>query len=317
MKVIKIIKKMRFKILSAAILFIICFSGNTYAQQDAQYSMYMFNTLAVNPAYAGTRDALTMTLLNRNQWIGYPGAPVTQTLTAHTPLFGNIGVGLNLLNDKIGPLRNTGLFIDLSYRIKFNRSNLSFGLKGGGDVIKGDLNSLNTTQSNDPSFNNNLRSGFLPNFGTGVYYYSEKYYLGLSIPRSLSNRFWEIKNPNSFSVSKQQMHYYLIGGMIFQVHEYIKFKPSFQSKFTSGAPLQVDVNASFLIKEKLYLGAFYRLKDAMGFMIQYNFTDQLRGALAWDQTVSNLRSYNNGSVELCVSYDFIFKKNNIKSPRYF
>lgn len=300
------------------IIFCLFIALQTHGQQESQYSMYMLNTLAVNPAYAGSRDALSITGLMRKQWMSFPGAPSTQTISLHTPIFDqHMAFGLSFINDQIGPLRNRSFYVDGVYRIKFKKARLAFGVKFGADNFTANINNLRTEQENDASFSYNINTGLMPNFGTGIYYYSEKFYLGFSIPRSLSNKILEVKNSAASRVSKQQMHYYIIAGYIVAISENIKFKPSIQTKITAGAPFQLDANATILFKEKVHLGIFYRLNDAIGAMIQFNFTEQLRIAAAWDQTTSALSGYNNGTFEICTSYDFSFKKDKIKSPRYF
>ncbi len=295
---------------------------DNYAQQDAMFTHYMFNTLAINPAYAGSRDALTITTLHRSQWVGFGGAPTTQTLTLHTPLSNKIGLGLSLLNDKIGPINTTAVYGDFSYSIKLSKkSKLSFGLKGGVNLIQGNLKTLQLEDANDESFSNNIESNLLPNFGFGMYYSTSKWYIGLSTPKLLENKFDNNTSTSSSQVSKEQRHYFLIAGIVFNLNTdgSLKLKPTTFIKATNGAPSEADITALFIIKDKIELGAMYRSGDAAGLLIGYNFTDQLHFGYSFDWSFSNTTfKYNNGSHELILRYDFIYKgKAKIRSPRYF
>ena len=188
------------------------FSLGLFAQQDAMFTHYMFNTLAVNPAYAGSRDAFTVTGLHRSQWVGFEGAPVTQTLTMHTPIpLKNAGVGLSFVNDKVGPTNMTSFYVDFSYKIKLgSKANLAFGMKGGVNLLKGDLTSLSLTSPNDPTYISNEQSDVLPNFGFGLYYFTDKYYIGASIPKLLENDFKNNSVAGSTDLGGEEKHYFFI-----------------------------------------------------------------------------------------------------------
>ena len=289
------------------------------AQQDVQFSQYMFNTEAVNAGYTGTRDALSLLALHRSQWIGFEGAPVTETFNVNAPVYNKkLGLGLCLVNDKIGPIQQTGAFADVAYRIKFESSNLSFGLKTGADVYQARLTKLSLINAADDQFQNNVSSKLLPNLGFGIYYFSKTYYIGFSTPKLVQNNI-NIKTGDIITahLSAQKMHYFLIFGYVYDISPFIKFKPSAQAKFTYGAPFSLDVNASFLFYEKLWLGGMYRAGDAFGAMAQVQITSQLRAGYAYDYTVSKLRTYTGGTHEIMLGYDFNFSKEKIKSPRYF
>jgi type IX secretion system PorP/SprF family membrane protein len=294
---------------------------NSWAQQDAMYTHYMYNTLSVNPGYAGTRDALTITGLNRSQWVGFEGAPVTQTLTLHSPIANKkIGLGLSVVNDKIGPVKNTMINADFAYQIKLNsKSKLAFGLKGGISITSIGLSSLETTTSNDISFSSSITSKILPNFGFGVYYYTEKFYAGISTPKILENNLSETNGNLQTSLINEQRHYFFIAGTVFDLSKMLQLKPTTFVKVTSGAPIEADLTAMFIWDKKLNLGAMYRTGDAAGLLLGYNITEQLYVGYSFDWSfVNKTMTYNNGSHELMVRYDFIFHNNKkIKSPRYF
>ncbi len=290
-------------------------------QQDAMFTHYAFNTLAINPAYAGTRDALTVTALHRSQWVGFPGAPLTQTLTMHTPIFTkNTGLGLSLVNDKIGPTNTTSFYADFSYKIRVNdKSWLSFGLKGGINLRKIDLTDLRTTEAYDPGLLTDIKSEVLPNFGFGIYYLSERYYLGISIPKLLENDYKENIVQGSVNLGSESKHYFFIAGAVFDISENIMFKPTGFLKFVSGAPLEGDITANFIFNERFRLGAMFRTGAAFGLLAGVNITSQLELGYSYDWSFTNTTGkYNSGSHEIMLRYDFIFKdKRKIRSPRYF
>ena len=292
-------------------------------QQDAMYTHYMFNTLAINPAYAGSRNALTATGLYRSQWVGLDGAPTTQTFTLHSPLFNDkIGLGLSVLNDKIGPINTTAIYADFAYKLKLNeKAKLSFGLKGGINLMQGNINSINVDQSNDNAFSNNIESDLLPNFGFGVYYYTNKWYVGLSTPKLLENNYGNNTSVGGTNLTSEQRHYFLIAGSVFDLNTQgsIKLKPTTFVKVTNGAPIEADLTAMIILQDKFELGAMFRTGDALGLLLGYNFSKQLRFGYSFDWSFGNKTfTYNNGSHEVMLRYDLIFKEEaKITSPRYF
>jgi len=275
------------------ILLVIISGYNVQAQQDAMFTHYMYNTLAVNPAYAGSRDALTITGLHRSQWVGFDGAPITQTLTAHTPIFSeNIGLGLSVINDKIGSNNTTSLYADFSYRIKVSKKAFfSFGLKGGMNMVNDNLTSLNLHEQNDIAFLNNVQSKLLPNFGFGVYYYSDKFYAGISIPKLLENNFANNTISGTTNLASEKRHYFLIAGTVFNINENIKFKPTTFVKITNGAPVEGDLTASFIFNEKFWLGAMFRTGDALGLLAGLNITNQMALGYSFDWSYTNTTKY--------------------------
>ncbi len=291
------------------------------AQQEAMFTHYAFNTLAINPGYAGSRDALTITGLHRSQWVGFAGAPTTQTLTLHTPLMGDqIGVGLSVLNDQIGPMKSTAINGDFAYKLKINsKAKLAFGLKGGVNLVQANLTNLSVNDEQDNSFTSNIKSSALPNFGFGLYYYTTKWYAGISTPKLLKNKFQSSNNNVEIGVEKR--HLYVIGGLMLNLNadETLKFRPTTLIKITEAAPAELDLTGMLVIQDKLELGAMFRTGDAVGVLLGYNFTPQLRLGYSFDWSfVNNTAKYNNGSHEVMLRYDFIYgDKERVKSPRYF
>ncbi len=298
------------------LVIIAMFPGRARAQQDPLYSQYMFNTLAFNPAYAGSADVFTVMALSRHQWVGFEGAPATQTVLAHSPLKAeNLALGFSAINDKIGPARQTAAYVDFAYRIRTGEdTRLSFGLKGGVNMYQADLAKLTTVEV-DPS-NVNTASQLLPNFGFGLFWHSPRYYVGLSAPKLMEN---ELDQVNGAAVVKasEARHYFLIGGYVMDLSRDVKFKPSVMFRTVEGAPLSLDLNANFLLRDRIWFGAMYRLGNAFGVMGQYQVNDQLRVGYAFDLTTTRIGAYNAGTHEIMLSYDFRFLKGRTISPRYF
>ena len=294
-------------------------SLGAFAQQDAMFTHYMFNTLAVNPAYAGSRDALTVTGLHRSQWIGFDGAPTTQTLTMHTPIpFKNAGIGLSFLNDKVGPTRMTSFYADFSYKIKITeKASLAFGLKGGVNLLKGDIANLQLTEAADPSFASNELSKLLPNFGFGLYYFTDTYYFGASIPKLMENDF--SSNTVSAELGSEEKHYFFIAGSVFKLNDDFKLKPTTYVKITEAAPIEADITTSVIYQDKISVGAMFRTGDALGLLLGLHLTDVLEIGYSFDWSYNNTTfSYNQGSHEIVLRYDLIFRnEKKIYSPRYF
>jgi len=249
------------------------------AQQDPMYTHYMDNTLIVNPAYAGSRDALTVTALYRSQWVDFKGAPVNQTITMHAPLQNqHIGLGLAISNDKIGPINNSSIVGDFAYRMNLSKkSTLALGLSAGINIFQANLSALQLNQQSDPTFQNNISNHITPNVGFGAYYYREHFYAGVSSSNLLQNNYSSITQANGNAlIGQQQRSYYLIAGAVFNLGDNVAFKPTTLVKVTAAAPIEIDVTASFIIMKRLLLGAMYRTGDAVGalvgFMLPHNFT---------------------------------------------
>jgi type IX secretion system PorP/SprF family membrane protein len=292
-----------------------------YSQQDSQFTQYMYNTINVNPAYAGSRGVMSIFGLYRNQWVGLDGAPVTSTASLNTPISNsNIGLGLSFISDKIGPSDETSISADVSYSIPTSeRFKLSFGLKGTANLLNIDFTKLNIYDPGDPRFQNNVDNKFSPNIGAGIYFHSDKTYLGLSVPNFLETKhFDESSNSNSASfVAKERMHYYFIGGHVFDLSPSIQFKPAFLAKAVQGAPLQVDVSANFLINEKFTIGAAYRWSAAMSAMVGFQANQNWFFGYAYDMETTKLADYNSGSHEIFLRYELFNNYDRVVSPRFF
>jgi len=310
---------MRNKLLLLAIIFSVFCSLETEAQQDAQYTQYMYNTLSVNPAYAGSRETFSALLLHRSQWVGLDGAPDTQTLNLHSPVGASkkVGLGLSVINDNIGPTHETYFDVAFSYTVNTSETGkLSFGLKGGGHLLDVNYDELSQFNGGDALLQDNIENKFSPNVGVGVYYHSNnQWYLGLSAPNLLETQHFD---ENALSVAKERINYYLIGGYVFDINTDLKFKPSFLLKGVQGAPLQADISFNGLVKEKFVLGLAYRWSAALSGLLGYQITDGLMLGVAYDRETTDLgkTKFEQGSYELFLRYE-IFDRPKILSPRFF
>lgn len=293
------------------------FSIVSHAQQDAQYTQYMYNTIEVNPAYAGSRGALSVFGLYRTQWIGLDGAPETSTFSVNTPLKNtDLGLGVSLVNDKIGPTVENTLSADLSYTIPTSESwNLSFGIKGTANLFNIDINKLTYEDQDDPQFQN-LKNKFSPNVGAGLYFHSDRAYVGLSVPNFIeTNRY----DSDDVAIFKEKINYYLIAGYVFNLDrlEYIKFKPAVMAKMVEGAPLQVDVSGNFMFNDKFVLGLAYRWSASVSAMAGFQVTKGMYIGYGYDHETTQLRKYNSGSHEIFLRFEFFNNYNKMISPRFF
>ena len=285
------------------------------AQQRMMFTQYMFNGLAINPAYAGSQDALDLTLLAREQWIGLDGAPSTQTFSAHTSLPNTkASVGLLLTRDQIGVDTQTGVYGVYAYRIKLAKGSLSAGLQGGFDFYRTGFSQVRLENDDDQHFSQGDAQAFLPNFGAGLYYHTKKFYAGFSAPYLLNNLY---PNHQETSQARQYRHWFASAGYVLELNRDLKLKPNVLVKAVQGAPVEVDLNANLLIKETLWVGMSYRSFDALSWLVEFQFTPKLRAGYAYDMTVSPLRQVNNGSHELMLNYRLSFQKSKIITPRYF
>ncbi|MBG50208.1 MAG: hypothetical protein CML05_18140 [Pseudozobellia sp.] len=303
-------------LLFTLVTFLTEFTG--HAQQDAQYTQYMYNTVSVNPGYAGSRGQISVAALHRSQWVGLDGAPTTQTFNIHSPIgYRGVGLGLSIVNDKIGPTSETYFDIDFSYTVyTSNEGRLSFGLKGSAHLLDIRYSELNQIAP-DNSLQNDIDNQFSPNVGAGVYYHTEKFYAGISVPRILETR--HFKEGPAPSTAKEQMNFYFITGYVWDLNPNLKFKPTILTKIVQGAPLQLDLSANFMLSEKFILGAAYRWDAAFSGMVGFNVSNKFLIGLAYDREITELGNalYNDGSFEVILRYDFITTKGNLKSPRFF
>lgn len=300
-----------------AIIFILL-SCQTYAQQDALYSQYMFNPFAINAAYAGSRNSYSVVLLHRSQWVGIPGAPNTQSFAIHAPA-GKSGIawGVNVAHDKIGPSRNVLAAATGSYHLKFKESKLSFGLRAGIYNTVLDRSALNFKELNDELDIGGTESAMVPTFDFGVYYYMTKFYAGLSISHLTKHTFDFKDYPDSVTTNMAlRRHIMLNAGYVFEVKRNLILKPSFLFKVVPGAPVNLDINLSALLYKRVWVGVSFRNTSSIVMMTDINITDFMRIGYAYDLNYNKLGSYSSGSHEIFLGFDFNLKNQQTVSPRY-
>ena len=284
------------------------------AQQDPQYTMYMFNTMSVNAAYAGTNDYSLITALHRSQWVGLDGAPSTQTIAYDTPINDRVGLGFSVVNDEIGPSNELFLDGNFSYKIPVTaKAKLSFGIKAGARLLNVDFTKGSTASSLDAAFENNIDNQLLPTIGVGALLYTNKSYLGLSIPNFIETEYYDA---DTGLIAEERFHLFFIGGYVFDLKKNIKFKPAFLTKLVDGAPLSVDLSGSLYFNDLVHAGLSYRWDDSVSAIVGVNITKKLMVAYAYDLTTTDLGNYNSGSHEITLQYRFI-KNSVLRSPRYF
>jgi type IX secretion system PorP/SprF family membrane protein len=301
------------KVISVAM--IVAIAMPAFGQQEPHFTQYSDNMLFVNPAYAGSGGVFNLTDIHREQWVGFDGRPVSTTLSAHTPLTReSIGVGLTMVSDKTGPIKQTMFYGDYSYTIKVNRSGgkLSFGIKAGMNVISVATSGLQTTDASDPNLIQNARNNINPNFGFGMYYHSPRFFIGGSSPKMIERSYDGISASNI-----ERRHFFGIAGGVIPLNRDWKLRPTTLVKFTSNSPVSIDASVAGIYKEKLWLGAMYRLNAAFGVFTQFQITPQFKLGIATDFGTQAIRNYNYGTYEVLVSYDFKFKKEGLRSPRFF
>lgn len=285
-----------------------------HAQQDPQSSLYMFNPMFYNPAYAGSRGSINATTIYRHQWLRMEGAPKTGFLSVHGPIKNqSIGLGLSIANDNIGARNNFSAFANFSYAVRLNKKNhrLAFGVSGGVDYMQYNYNGLRVIDPTDPSYYETYNNA-VPNFGFGVYYYGERHYFGVSTPRMLQNKF-----SNGTADARMKRHFYVTGGYVFKLSSTTEFKPSALIKITENAPVTFDLNANFLFFNKFWFGGQYRYHESAGLMAAFNITEWLNIGYAYDFPVNGLLLNQWGTHEVMLGFDFKTKKKSIMSPRYF
>jgi len=317
---------MTFRNKLVALVFVIasCYTG-LHAQQDAQYTQYMYNTMSVNPAYAGSRGQLSIAALYRSQWVGLDGAPKTQTLNLHSPIRNSkLGYGISIVNDNIGDgvVQETYFDAVISYTLDVSQEGkLSFGLKAGGSLLNLDFESLRNFDS-EPIQGDNIENNFSPNVGLGLYYHTNRFYAGLSAPNLLESDYFDNSQRDANSVqflSTERINFYLITGYVFDLNSNTKFKPALLTKVVSGAPIQLDLSASFLFNEKFSLGAAYRWDAAVSALFGFQVSEQLMIGLAYDRETTELGStaFNDGSFEVFLRFELIKSFQRLVSPRFF
>lgn len=289
------------------------------AQQEAMYSQYMFNTLAINPAYAGSRNVTSATALYRSQWVGIQGAPTTATFSIDAPIDNKkIGLGLQVFNDRLGITNTTGAFGSYAFRIPMGKGILAMGLQAGASQYRADFTSVNLGSDNTPdqAFSTNVNKT-LVDFGVGLYYSTDKFYLGLSSPQLLNNQLHNFTVQNNNSFDGQAMHLFLATGYVFPLNDDLHLKPSVLIKYVKGAPIEGDLNATLWIRDILGIGAQYRTEADISGMVEFQVSPQIRLGYSYDRSTTPLVQFNSGSHEIMIRYEFGSTKGKILSPRYF
>lgn len=299
-------------------LLILLFVGivEASAQQQSQYTQYMYNTMTINPGYTGTRGLPSIFGLYRTQWVGLDGAPKTANFSIEAPITENgQGLGLSVITDQIGFTKETTLTASYAYPIQLSADvHLSLGISGSGNFAQIDYTKATIKDANDRYLSGVLTKNS-PNFGAGVYFHSSKWYAGLSVPMILETKFYDdVKT----SVASQRMHFYAMGGYVFDLNDNLKFKPAAMVKMVSGAPLAVDLSANFLFNEKLTLGAAYRWDAAISAMAGFQVTSGMNIGYAYDYDTQKIGNYNSGSHEIFFRFDlFAGTKYRLVTPRFF
>ena len=285
------------------------------AQQDPQYTQYMYNQAVLNPAYAGSKESLSLVALYRNQWTGFDGAPKTITFSGHSPVGERVGLGLSLISDQHGPIKENNIYADFSYTIPLgNDLKLAFGAKGGVTIHDRNLQSdVVTVDPGDPLFSENISSA-TPNVGLGGFLYSDKYYLGLSMPNILNSVHLD---KDGAQYGSEVQHYFITGGYVFQISPNTKLKPSFMVKSSFEAPTSFDLNTNFLFYDRFELGASYRYQESFSGLVGFAFTPNFRLGYAYDHIINDISEASRSSHEVFLQFDVNFPKKVSRSPRFF
>ncbi len=295
-------------------LLAVFFLHDMSAQQDPQYTQYMYNMNVINPAYAGLKENLSLTALYRKQWSGLEGAPETITFSGHSPIDDNIGLGLSAIKDELGPVKETNVYVDFSYTLQVSDAlKLALGLKAGATFHDVGLTGLTLQDPNDPFFSQDINNVY-PNVGAGAFFYGDNFYIGVSVPNLLNSVHID---ENGLKVGSETNHYFGTAGYVFQVSENVKLKPSVMVKSAFDAPLSYDGNLNALFYEKFEIGASYRLDDSFSGLVGFQATPYLRIGYAYDHVISDLDAVANASHEVVLTFDLLFKKKSLRSPLYF
>jgi len=292
------------------------------AQQDPHYTQYMYNMNVINPAYAGSKENLSFGLLYRKQWVDIEDSPTTMTFSGSSPVGKNVGLGLSVINDRIGPVEETNAYADFSYTLNLGGEHrLALGLKAGATFHKvglfTDIGRDNVPQPGDPAFSEDISRTYF-NVGAGFFYYTQKYYLAFSVPNMLKSKHLDYRDVNGTrQFGSETSHYFLTGGYVFQLGDNLKMKPSFMLKSSFDVSPSVDGSLNFLFFERFEIGATYRLDDSFGGMVNFAITPNLRIGYAYDHIVSDLNVTTPASHEVILLFDLNFPKKVSRSPRYF
>jgi type IX secretion system PorP/SprF family membrane protein len=292
------------------------------AQQDPHYTQYMYNMNVINPAYAGSKEHLSFGLLYRKQWVDINGAPSTGTFSGHSPVGKNVGLGLSAITDDIGPVNETNVYADFSYTLNLaGEHRLAFGVKGGATFHKvglyDDIQSQWLPDADDPAFAQNISRTYF-NVGAGIFYYTQKYYLAVSVPNLMKSKHLDYRQGNNdYKFGSEESHYFITGGYVFEIGDNFKLKPSFMVKSSFGTDPSVDGSLNALFFDKFEIGATYRIDDSFGGMVNYAITPSIRIGYAYDHIVSDLNVTTPASHEFMLLFDLNFPKKVSRSPRYF
>ncbi len=295
---------------------------DVHAQQDPHYTQYMYNMSVMNPAYAGSKESLSLGLLYRKQWVEIEDAPTTATFFGHSPVGKNVGLGLSVISDKIGPVEENNIYGDFSYTLNLGGEHkLAFGIKTGLTLHKvglySEIGDGHVPDPDDPAFAENISNTYF-NIGSGLFYYTDKYYVGFSVPNMLKSKHLDLSvNGGEYEFGSETSHYFFTGGYVFDLNETIKFKPFFMLKSAFSAPTSLDLSTNFLFNEKFEVGATYRLDDSFGAMANYAVLPNLRIGYAYDHIVSDLKVTTPSSHEIILLWDVNFSKKVSSSPRFF
>jgi type IX secretion system PorP/SprF family membrane protein len=304
------------------LMLVVGLNSKVNAQYDAMFTQYMNNEMFINPAYAGSKEALAITALHRQQWVGVAGRPITTTLTVHAPLMaGKMGIGLSLMNEEIGVSSRNMIYVSYAYRIRTgDKGFLSFGLMGGIHLQSENLASVGTTEGGDPNFSANTGTIITPNFGFGINYYTDKFYAGIAIPRLIDDHLTVGKNGDvikATGIKPASFHYFLTVGRIFTVTDNFKLKPSLMVKAVLNAPMQFDINLSSLIKEHLWLGLSYRTGADISALVGVQISPRFLISYSYDYPLNDIRTITSGSHEIVLGLLFGYKGKKVVSNRYF
>lgn len=295
--------------------------GNANGQQDPIMTQYIFDKLPINPGYAGSYNALSMNLIDRYQWVGIKDGPNTITFTANSNLPNpHLGVGLYAYRDALGPTVETGVMGIFAYKILFSESKLSFGVQFGMNHLNVDWTALDPNDPNDPLLNNQVQNKAVPDAGFGIYYYSRRFYAGISSTHLLQNKMLVASDnyTNTSSFSKLLRHFYAMTGAAIPMGENFDLRPSVLVKYVQNAPLQADIDLSLLFKDLFWIGVGYRTEKCMTFMVDVNIAKNLHLGYSYDAWFNELKAYNSGSHEIRLGYDLdIFNMEKMVTPRYF
>ncbi len=308
--------KMYRKIVIGVLSFIALLSlkNSCYAQQDFQYTQYMYNTVGINPAYAGSRGVLSLSSIYKNQWVGLDGAPTTIQFSAHAPIYSErIGLGFSVSNDAIGPSTETTATADFSYTIRLSRkTKLAFGLKAGWNFYNVDYNKLDIDDPTELLGEESLSTN-APTFGFGTYFYGDNWYAGISIPNTFESKHYD---DYTVTIASEKAHLYIIGGYVFDINRDWTFKPATMIKGVSGAPISFDISANFLYRDNLSFGVSYRWNNTISALAGFQISKSIMLGYAYDYDITELGRYNHSSHEFFLRFE-LFSGRNLVNPRFF